>query len=201
MDDTPTTNESRTRVLAIAEAVYRVTAISHFDAELSRALRAGALSLALAVLGKKSAERIHRESRTLIDLLTLGVRTGYISEDAGGRIARACRAFINESEAREEEKNEALRLEEPGSIIESEEDEETGAIPSERIASSFRQQRIADFIQSQGRAKISEIYTLFQDVCSEKTIQRDLGDLVERGLIRREGDHRWTTYISISDIS
>ena len=33
--------------------------------------------------------------------------------------------------------------------------------------------------------------------CSEKTIQRELNILIERGLIRREGERRWSVYLPV----
>lgn len=56
-----------------------------------------------------------------------------------------------------------------------------------------RQRKIIDYIQGVAQAKISDFFSVFQDI-SSKTIQRDLQDLVVRNVLRKEGEKRWTTY-------
>lgn len=58
-----------------------------------------------------------------------------------------------------------------------------------------RQLKIMGFLKGQGQAQIGDIRVLFGDDMSEKTLQRDLWQLVSYGLISREGENRWTTYI------
>lgn len=56
-----------------------------------------------------------------------------------------------------------------------------------------RQFRMVDHLSKVRRAKISDFYSWFTGI-STKTIQRDLQDLVERNVLIKEGDKRWTTY-------
>jgi len=56
-----------------------------------------------------------------------------------------------------------------------------------------RQQRILQYIKQVPQAKISDFYSIFQDI-SSKTIQRDLQDLVSKDILKKEGEKRWTTY-------
>lgn len=67
-----------------------------------------------------------------------------------------------------------------------------------RLSDSYgmneRQLRIMGHLTKAKRAKISEFYARFADI-STKTIQRDLQNLVERRLLAKEGDKRWTTYV------
>ena len=66
-----------------------------------------------------------------------------------------------------------------------------------RVRLNTRQDRILEYLSGNGQAQISHIRSLFGAEISEKTLQRDLVELVSFGLVRREGDNRWTTYVSI----
>lgn len=57
-----------------------------------------------------------------------------------------------------------------------------------------RQKTILDYIEISRRAKISDFYTALRGV-SSKTIQRDLQDLVHKGMLLKEGEKRWTIYL------
>ena len=61
---------------------------------------------------------------------------------------------------------------------------------------SARGNDILSFIKKKGDASIRDIAAVIKD-CSEKTIQRELNALIEGGLLRREGERRWSRYIYI----
>ncbi len=61
-----------------------------------------------------------------------------------------------------------------------------------------RQTMIIDRLKESGQAKISDFYASFNSI-SSKTIQRDLQGLVDKQLIRKEGEKRWTVYLLISN--
>jgi hypothetical protein len=68
---------------------------------------------------------------------------------------------------------------------------------SDRVSNtpaSERMSLILGFIQKSKRASIKEIAAVVKG-CSEKTIQRELGVLIERGLVRKEGERRWSVYL------
>lgn len=56
-----------------------------------------------------------------------------------------------------------------------------------------RQKVIMDRLVRSGRGKISDFYTSLKGM-SSKTIQRDLQNLVDREILQKEGEKRWTVY-------
>lgn len=58
---------------------------------------------------------------------------------------------------------------------------------------SNRQQKIVDFLRTNGESGIKEIAKVIKEF-SEKTIQRDLGALVNSGVLKKEGERRWSKY-------
>ena len=56
-----------------------------------------------------------------------------------------------------------------------------------------RQNMILDLLKGQSNLTIKDFSKVIQG-CSEKTIQRELLDLVDRGLVRKDGERRWSTY-------
>lgn len=56
-----------------------------------------------------------------------------------------------------------------------------------------RKQDILDAIKSRRISTLPDIKSLVKN-CSDKTLQRELVNLVEMGLIKKEGNKRWTTY-------
>lgn len=59
---------------------------------------------------------------------------------------------------------------------------------------SERAEQILGIVRSSGQAvSIRDISRVITDV-SEKTIQRELGVLIDRGVIKKEGERRWSVY-------
>ena len=56
-----------------------------------------------------------------------------------------------------------------------------------------RLSQILTLVQKKRRVSIKDISLVVRNV-SEKTIQRELGVLIERGLVRRVGERRWSLY-------
>ena len=67
-------------------------------------------------------------------------------------------------------------------------DKQSDSEPSERMS------LILDFIRKNKRSSIKDIAAVVKG-CSEKTIQRELGSLIERGLVRKVGERRWSVYL------
>jgi len=63
-----------------------------------------------------------------------------------------------------------------------------------------RKEKIIEFLKDQGSKTISEITPLFEQI-SEKSIQRDLIDLVRLGKVVTEGEKRWRKYKLLTNIA
>lgn len=61
------------------------------------------------------------------------------------------------------------------------------------IKKSNRKANIVDIIKIKKKVTIKDISSLIKD-CSEKTIQRELISLLAEGIVKREGERRWSTY-------
>ncbi len=56
-----------------------------------------------------------------------------------------------------------------------------------------RRDSIIDLLRKRSDLTIKDFTKVILD-CSEKTIQRELLDLVDKGLVKRKGERRWSTY-------
>lgn len=56
-----------------------------------------------------------------------------------------------------------------------------------------RQAAILNVLKTQSNLTIKDFSKVIKD-CSEKTIQRELIDLVDRGIVKKEGERRWSRY-------
>ncbi len=65
--------------------------------------------------------------------------------------------------------------------------------PTAVAEQSARRAQILTIIEARGEVGVKDISTIIKDI-SEKTIQRELNDMIEEGLIIREGERRWSKY-------
>lgn len=70
-------------------------------------------------------------------------------------------------------------------------------VPQGRSASKEQEQRISSILEVVKKTKGASMKDISAVIrgCSEKTIQRELALLIERGLIRKEGERRWSVYL------
>ncbi len=61
------------------------------------------------------------------------------------------------------------------------------------IKKNNRKNNIVEIVKMKKRVTIKDISLIIKD-CSEKTIQRELVSLVKKGVLKREGERRWSTY-------
>ncbi|MEK7062719.1 MAG: DeoR family transcriptional regulator, partial [Patescibacteria group bacterium] len=59
------------------------------------------------------------------------------------------------------------------------------------------QKTIIEIIKTKGKVNIKDISKLIKG-CSEKTIQRKLISLVKNGILKKEGERRWSRYSLIN---
>lgn len=67
------------------------------------------------------------------------------------------------------------------------------SIPNKKDEKKARRGRVLEHLSKIELRSIKDISKFFTD-CSEKTIQRELNDLVDEKIIVRVGDRRWSTY-------
>lgn len=68
---------------------------------------------------------------------------------------------------------------------------------SDRMSNKVQSERmslILEFIRKNKQSSIKDIAAVVKG-CSEKTIQRELGTLIEQGLVRKVGERRWSVYV------
>lgn len=70
---------------------------------------------------------------------------------------------------------------------------ETKDQPSSSAKKSQRQESIISILKGQSNLTIKD-FAKYIKGCSEKTIQRELLELVEKGVIKKEGERRWSRY-------
>lgn len=66
-------------------------------------------------------------------------------------------------------------------------------VPNKKDEKKARRGRVLEYLSKTELRSIKDISKFFTD-CSEKTIQRELNDLVDDKIIVRVGDRRWSTY-------
>lgn len=59
---------------------------------------------------------------------------------------------------------------------------------------SLRQKAIMEVLKRRAKVTVGELGLLFTGKVGKKTLQRDLQELVERGVVKKRGDRRWTQY-------
>jgi predicted HTH transcriptional regulator len=70
---------------------------------------------------------------------------------------------------------------------------------SSTVGKDSRQEKILSFINERKSAVIKDITALFPEV-SEKTIQRELGSLIDTGRITKRGSKRWSMYMAVNSL-
>jgi DeoR/GlpR family transcriptional regulator of sugar metabolism len=62
-----------------------------------------------------------------------------------------------------------------------------------KVKKTQRQGAILNVLKGQSNLTVKDFSRVIKD-CSEKTIQRELIELVEKGIVKRDGERRWSRY-------
>lgn len=157
---------------------------------LSRELLAlsSVLSIARAggLLSPMNADLIGRESHLLLQEVATYEEPLLAFEDAPSL------ASLAKSSATPKQLTERAPVARPVSMDKGQSRQDKGQL-SDTAPRASRQQTIIDVLKEKGPSYIKDISVVIRDV-SEKTIQRELQNLVSEGRVERSGERRWTTY-------
>lgn len=222
MSDTSVFVTFKDRLLKITAALYRVTDLFQDEEPLKWSLRRTAMDVLDNI--SKDAEGVSISIRiknldNVIDLIQVIEHKLFLAQ-AGGFVSRlnfevlgreygsvrqelmGCKAPIIESETKllDLPVSDTKAISSPTRAISvNEQPSQNGKIPT-RSSSSIneRQNRILLFLEGKEWLGLGDIAgPLYGDSVSAKTVQRDLNDLLSRGLIRSQGERRWRQYASL----
>lgn len=203
------------RTKKITEALYRITDFFPDEEPLKWILRKEAVGIFNSFLNIESLshyERIKESKRcsltiekilTLTELASFGSFVGKANFDVLAREYKAILSFING--INHDEINPILKAELPGTDHEMlsaspyvrENNNKLAAIAAnkgnEGLHFNSRHDKILSLVREGREVSIGDIYHYFEGI-SEKTIQRDLILLVNRGILNMNGDKRWRRY-------
>ena len=206
----------------IAAAVYLLTDLMPPTDPLRSELRSCSLELLGATLSgdESGKESMARFARKLLSLLQVGYYAHLISEmnqvifkreiealigHIEGRFSRAGEVSLSsiffqidnlghESDVRPKAENAYKRHQQdmPFKKVSNQTNNKVFEIKKEK---NKRHEEIMNFFRSVKRSDVSikDISVVMKD-CSENTIQRELIDSVQKGLLRKEGERRWSRY-------
>ena len=174
----------------LTAALYRVTDRMESDEPLKWHLRKCALRLS-ELYGKEPQTLSFREEEEgrgliadMLRMLELASSLSYVSRVNFDVLMREYLPLekTKEIESKKEKEESSEKSPEPQPAL------------AETVTVSERQKRVLEYLETKENSSIGELMVLFQDTVSEKTIQRDLNDLMIQGKVRAEGDKRWRRY-------
>jgi DNA-binding transcriptional regulator YhcF (GntR family) len=178
----------------LTEAVYRVTDRMEDNEPLKWKIRASALSLSelyyenISIISDARTKTMLVLFDSLDRLLKLSSSLSYVAQINFDRLLREY-TELRENLFIQEEKSLLAK------VSEKEPDEkEFIEYKAPQINTNDRQQKIMEFLSSGENKGIHELAEYFVGAVSEKTIQRDLNELVTRGIVSTMGEKRWRKY-------
>ena len=195
----------------LAKAVHLITPAFEGSMSLRNRVDSVAIGLVDAAILPLSLARpaLYRELLALSSVLAIARTGGILSTMNAEIIEREARTLLQEVAGYEEPR---LHLEETPSLAALAKNANLPLAPApsravgERGATSEknikdisdnsikdRKGAVMDIIRDKGKVGIKDISALIRGV-SEKTIQRELSALVAAGVVKKEGERRWSTY-------
>lgn len=188
----------------IVAALYMIT--SHLSD--SDPLKTNIRNLAISLITSPDFSQLSSSTSNIISLLETSVIVGLVSDKNAGIIITEIGNFISKeisgtalemksffekgvsTEIKRTSTNEHLSIKPPTMSV------KTKSSISVLENKSKRQKDILDLINKKKSVAIKDISQLLSDI-SEKTIQRELNLLVQKGLITKRGTKRWSTYMAV----
>lgn len=194
----------------LSSALYMVS--NFFDKEdpIAKRLKEIAVEILSLKSNSKDIAEIKDKVSETVSLLRVGYLSGFISEmnknvleRESRKIAENCQTYLDSKFLPQ---SFFVKKEQP-LIKDTVDNIKDSPVSSNRVAldvptakpvkKSYRKDIIVDFLKKKESATIKDI-ALKVKGCSEKTIQRELADLVNSGMLQKKGDRRWTQYSLIN---
>lgn len=184
------------RIQKITEAVYRVTDLLHEKEPVKWEIRKRALSIFTELTSfqnkhllerKAGFEKIENSINQLTALFSLFSENKTISGVNFGILKQEYESAKSSMSIPQEKSQKAKKLQ-PARIGQSI-GRANGHIDS-------RKTRILDIIKQRKEITVGELSGVFTEY-SGKTIQRDLLEMVNKGLLKKQGDKRWRKYMLV----
>lgn len=198
------------KIEKLTRAIYLVTDFMSDSEPLKWRLRHLALdSLSMALNNKdiKYFGPLAKQLPEIISLIDLGLGAGTVSQMNFNLLRREYMALLNNIEA-EMNKNlgQSLKVDQllPETVNESvfkietplvTDKSDTKSVPNDDNLNdkNQRQAKILNHLKGKGWTSIKDIADTLPTF-SSKTVQRELSELVDRGLLKKRGERRWSRY-------
>ena len=198
------------KIEKLTRAIYLVTDFMSDSEPLKWRLRhlvLDSLSMALNNKDIKYFGPLAKQLPEIISLIDLGLGAGTVSQMNFNLLRREYMALLNNIEAEmnknlgqslkvdqllPETVNEAVFKMEPVLVTDK---SDTKTVPNEDNLNdkNQRQAKILNHLKGKGWASIKDIADALPTF-SSKTVQRELSELVDRGLLKKRGERRWSRY-------
>jgi hypothetical protein len=207
------------RIQKITEAVYRVTDLLSDKEPLKWEIREKSVEIFTVFLGLQNKVSLERDAGLEKAENLIGQLTAVFSLFSGNRNFSSINFKILEESYEKIKKSISEEIQKDGFIKLLLDTQAIGqhngqnnvrkaildkprAMPVKRIIHQVRnhqdrKDKIFTIIQDKKEVTVGELSAIFKE-CSEKTIQRDLLEMVAKGLLRKEGDKRWRKYMLIT---
>lgn len=150
----------------------------------------------------RAHRHLHRVSQHLIlltSLVSVAVSGGVIAHAYGSIITAEIASVLDSVREYDgggkgvAEKSRVQPAEKKERVTSSPVESATAHTSAPAVVTQDRKERILEIVRDKGHVSIKDISDTIKDV-SEKSIQRDLNSLIEKGQIIRQGERRWSTY-------
>ncbi len=178
------------KVQKLTTALYRVTDLYPDKEPLKWTLRNDAVYAYTNLMSVKDYSDVLNAISRIIHILELASTSGFISS-LNFEILK--KEYIKLQESLEGRKQKALLIEPDLNKGQKQEHNGQKKIMAISGGSDERKARIREFLAKNGKKTIREIISIFDGV-SEKSVQRELLDMVKSGELTAEGEKRWRIY-------